>query len=268
MNWGLFDIIGSKNVIWKNALGQSIGFDNRYLFIEYIDMTGITGVHTVESLAFADGQRTIRHQLGAKVIPCSFAFRNVTDDDYMKKYLTRMFCPLLSGTLTVYTRTNEYQIKCYPLNEPTFQRDKVPYVWRFDVDFAADLPYWKAGTKKVKAVADIPFKDYNRILYSGCPFDIAPEILLPASDTTVLFQLYPQGSTSKSFTIKPHDYPVRVITQSFDVVNDLTKEDCSQLIDATAELDEICIRYGNNIVSVSPDNGVTLEYYNLSMGEV
>ena len=52
------------------------------------------------------------------------------------------------------------------------------------------------------------------------------------------------------------------------MIRDDTKEDCSQLIDATAELDEICIRYGKNVVTASPAGGVTLEYYRLSMGEI
>ena len=52
------------------------------------------------------------------------------------------------------------------------------------------------------------------------------------------------------------------------MINDNDGTDQSQLVNVTAELDEILIRYGKNIVVASPDNGVRLQYYELSMGEV
>ena len=259
---------GSKNAVWKNDLGQCIYFDNYRFFLEAIDMISVPGIHTTESLAMADGVKTIRHQLGAKTIPCSFAFKNTDDDGLTGMELAQIFSPLRSGVLRVYTENAEYMIECSIQDEPTFVRD-TDNAFRWNVDFVADFPYWKMDTKKIKAVSDIPFAGLKRVLLSDCPFDIMPEIVFPASDDSVLFQLYPQGSTSKGFTLKAHpDYPVRVITQDFKVIRDDTKEDCSQLIDATAELDEICIRYGKNVVTASPAGGVTLEYYRLSMGEV
>ena len=51
-------------------------------------------------------------------------------------------------------------------------------------------------------------------------------------------------------------------------MNDNTGEDQNQLIDATAPLDEIRIKYGKNIVVASPIQGVRLQYYNLSNGEI
>lgn len=263
-------MIGRKNVIWENELGQRVVFDNRILLVEYIDMVGTPGIQTTETPAMTDGQYTINRQLGPKTIPCSFAFKNRGYDDYRQRWLPQVFNPLLKGTLTVLTRTAEYRIECSALNEPVFKRDtSVPYVWRFDVDFAADSSYWTVGEKQRLLVSEIPFSGLSRMLTSQCPFAIAPEIIFPATDNATLFQLYPSGSTSKGFTLSAHpDYPVRVITQSFDVIREDTKDDCSQVIDGTAELDAIRIRYGGNTVMASPDNGILLEYHNLSLGEI
>lgn len=261
---------GNKTAVWRNALGQKIVFDNRTLFLESIDMTGTAGIHTVESLAMTDGQVTLAHQLPAKTIPCSFAWKDVQDDRWMQEYLTQLFNPLISGTLTVYAREETYQIDCYPQAFPVFQRDSgVLCVWRWDVDFVADYPYWRKGTRRTVAVADVPMEVFNRVLVSRCPFEIAPEIVFPATSDTVIFQLYPTGESSKEIRMRGHaNYAVRVITQDFKVIREDTGADCSELISATTELDAIRIRRGKNTVMVSPDNGVLLSYYNLSMGEV
>lgn len=261
---------GSKTAVWRNALGQEIVFDNYTFFLESIDMTGTAGVHTVESLAMTDGQVTLDHHLGAKTIPCSFAWKDVKGDRWMQAYLTSLFNPTVSGTLTVYTPEETYSIDCYPQDSPTFQRDSgVSYVWRWNVDFVADYPYWRKGTQRTVAVADVPMEGFNRVLVSRCPFEIAPEIVFPATSVAAIFQLYPTGESSKEIRMREHaDYAVRVITQDFKVIREDTGADCSELISATTELDTIRIRRGKNTVMVSPDNGVLLSYYNLSMGEV
>lgn len=258
-----------KTAVWEDILGQRIVFDNKTFFIESIDMTGTSGVNTVENLAFADGQKTIRRRLGAKTIPCSFSYNDIRHDEYIHKMLPKLFIPSIPGKLTVFTPTAEYSIDCSPQAVPVYSRDQdVSFVYRWNVDFIADFPYWRKGACIDKAVSDFSLSGLNRIVSSDCPFNIAPEIYFPASENTVNFQLYPLGSTSKSFSILPHDFPVRVITQDFSVINDNDGTDQSQLVNVTAELDEILIRYGNNIVVASPDSGVRLQYYELSMGEV
>lgn len=261
---------GNKTAVWRNAIGQEIVFDNYTFFLESIDMTGTPGIHTAESLAMTDGQVTLDHHLGAKTIPCSFAWKDVKDDRWMQAYLTSLFNPTVGGTLTVYTPEETYSIDCYPQDFPTFQRDSgVSYVWRWNVDFVADYPYWRKGTQRTVAVADVPMEGFNRVLVSRCPFEIAPEIVFPATSVAAIFQLYPTGESSKEIRMREHaDYAVRVITQDFKVIREDTGADCSELISATTELDTIRIRRGKNTVMVSPDNGVLLSYYNLSMGEV
>ena len=117
---------GNKTAVWRNALGQEIVFDNRTFFLESIDMTGTSGIHTVESLAMTDGQVTLGHHLGAKTIPCSFAWKDVRDDRWMQEHLPALFNPLIGGTLTVRTREETYSIDCYPTDVPVFKREAVP----------------------------------------------------------------------------------------------------------------------------------------------
>ena len=74
----MYDMNGRKTAVWEDALGQRIVFDNKTFFLESIDMTGTSGVNTVENLAFADGQKTIKRKLGAKTIPCSFSAPSTT----------------------------------------------------------------------------------------------------------------------------------------------------------------------------------------------
>ena len=166
---------GTKTAVWINSLGQKLLLDNRKLLLEYIDMTGTAGIHSTEGHIFADGQTTISHQLGAKTIPCSIAFNDRRHDDHMHDYLTEIFFPKLEGKLIVYSKQNRYEIDCYPQDFPSFKRDKAKHVWKFDVNFVADFPYWRKGSLQNILVSDIPTVNSNRILTSYCPFEIAPD---------------------------------------------------------------------------------------------
>lgn len=247
---------GEKNVIYENSLGQRLVFDNRQLFIEYIDMIGTTGIHATESLAFADGQTSVYHQLSAKTIPCSFALKNINLDEYTELYLESIFNPKLSGTLTVITKNDVYKIECRPQNMPTFKRDEVKFVYRFDVDFVADFPYWQKG-------AEIPLTltSAETFVYSNNPIGLPMKIVFPAGVST-LFNV-----NGKGFTLKAHDIPLTVDTQNFKVTN-AGGQNCNQYIDATAQLDDVYFRFGQNKIICSPCSDVQIFYYNLSLGEI
>ena len=138
---------GKKNMIFRNALGQEVVFDNRTLFLESIDMIGAPGIHAAESLAGADGQQTICHQLGPKTIPCGLALKAVGDVEWLKNRLSEVFFPGHgnAGTMTVVTQYGRYEIECYPANVPSFTMAENDGAYRFNVDFVADYPYWRKG---------------------------------------------------------------------------------------------------------------------------
>ena len=258
---------GNKTAVWRNALGQEIVFDNRTFFLESIDMTGTSGIHTVESLAMTDGQVTLGHHLGAKTIPCSFAWKDVRDDRWMQEHLPALFNPLIGGTLTVRTREETYSIDCYPTDVPVFKREAVPYVRRWTVDFVADTPYWRKGTKRNVLLSDLPLENGNRLLMSRCPFEIAPDIYLPASGDLWL------AINGKGFSVSDHEEPIIIKTGAFEVAAADNGQDRSYLIDEQYDIDCLRISYGKNAItcglrSGGSPNGVSLSYYHLSMGEV
>ena len=218
-------------------------------------MTSTAGVHAVQSLAFADGQATVSHQLSAKTIPCSFALKNINLDEYTKLCIESIFSPKLSGTLTVITKNNVYKIECRPQNVPSFKRDTVPFIYRFDVDFVADFPYWQKG-----AEISLSLSTAETIVYSNNPIDLPMKIIFPAGPAT-LFNV-----NGKGFNLRSHTMPLTVNTQNFKVTNS-SGQNKNQYVDATAQLDEVYFKYGQNKIICSPFSGVQIFYYNLSLGE-
>lgn len=251
-------------MIYRNALGQEVVFDNRVLYLEAIDMIGTPGVHTTESLAMSDGQRTIRHQLGAKTIPCSFAVKDVGNVEWLKNRLTEVFFPKLNGTMTVETMYGHYEIDCYPINVPSFRMAENDGVWRFDVDFVADYPYWRKGDERM-----IVFENsgaFSKTVNSFCPYDIAPKILFPASTSTTVLHINGAG-----FSVDAHDFPILMTTTpKFSMINTISGVACTNYLNSSASIGSLLIKYGNNTVQVvsGVPTGITLRYHDLSMGEM
>lgn len=274
---------GNKTAVWQNGTGQEIVFDNRTFFLEDIDMTGTSGIHTVESLARADGQVSIAHQLAAKTIPCSFAWKDMHDDRYMQERLTSLFNPLMPGTLTVYTRENVYAIDCYPQDFPVFKRVSGLPVWRWEVDFVADYPYWRKGKERFFHLT----RSIGNSLFSPCPFAIAPVIelklfgtnpeLLVNGNTVWLSIANSERGTSGGLTIDP-DFSTRTLvidTNTLTIKDKTTGADCSYLIDANEDIEALRIVRGYNNVICHEQSGqviawqsTVLRYHELSMGEV
>ena len=102
---------------------------------------------------------------------------------------------------------------------------------------------------------------------SRCPFEIAPDIYLPASGDLWL------AINGKGFSVSDHEEPIIIKTGTLEVVTADTGQDRSYLIDAQYDIDRLRIGYGRNSItcglwSGGSPNGVLLSYYNLSMGEV
>lgn len=250
-----------KKVLYQNAIGQKIFFDNKTLFCESIDMLGNSAVHASETLALSDGQVTLSHQLAPKTIPCSFAFKN--RNPYDKQILESIFNPLISGTLTVYTDSNVYQIDCYPQNVPTFKRDAVPYVYRFDVDFVADFPYWRVGQKKT-----LNFNIGTFFYTSLCPFNLPLEIRFPKSTERTLFV------TSAGFQLKPRTEIITVNTQNF-TVRDNRGRNCMDLVVTSGSgyiFNKVFFHYGENCIHIenclASMDDIQVSFYDLSFGEM
>lgn len=252
-------------MIYRNALGQELVFDNRVLFLESIDMIGTAGVHITESLVDADGQRTIAHQLGPKTIPCSLAIKDVGDVEWLKNRLTEVLFPKLTGTMTVITMYGRYEIDCYPLNVPSFRMAENDGAWRFDVDFMADDPYWRKGGEHVRTLTGPTYET----LMSSCPFVIYPVIEFPAADSSRVIA-FKNSLGENTIHIVEHDFPIRLTTKPFSMLNMNTDTSCTNYLTTSQQVGNLVIRYGENKI-----HGVTgyitdivIRYYELSMGEI
>ncbi len=246
---------GDKNVIYRNSVGQEVVFNNFSLFVESIDMTGTSGIFTSEQLAFADGQQTISVKLAPKTIPCSFAFWSSRSDDYTQKTLERIFSPSFSGILKMITKNANYKIACRPQNVPSFKRDG-KFIWRFDVDFVADFPYWQKG-----AEISVTLKSPTTYLLSDNPIHLPMKIRFPSGAAT------PFNVNGTGFTLKSHDFPIIVNTQNFRITDERGRN-CNQYIDSSAEVGEIFFKYGENKIFCPVFDGVQIFYYQLSHGEM
>lgn len=259
---------GKKNMRFRNALGQEVVFDNRTLFLESIDMLGTPGIHTTESLAGADGQRTVSHQLGAKTVPCGLAIRDVGDVEWIKRRLTEVFFPKLNGTMTVQTLFGTYKINCYPANVPSFRMAENDGVWRFDVDFVADYPYWKKGKERTLAFPDA--STFSLTYTSDCPYEICPEVYFPPYSNGYTVLGINSGTISGTIAVVAHDFPIRLTTERFSMINTLTGGSCTNYLSPSEDIGNLRIRYGTNaihLVSGTP-TGIELSFYQLSMGEI
>ena len=266
---------GNKILIYKPAAGMEFIADNRGIYLENIDMTGLSGIHTVQSLAFSNGQHTVRSQLGAKTIPCSFAFWDKNDDFYLRETLAGIFSPLQSGTLRVITRTAEYEIECRPQNVPVFNRDSgVPEIWRFDVDFVSDDPLWKKGPELRLTLAN---GGTGTLVSNPTPFDLPIVIHKPAHFGSTPFAIGTVSGgvyTLRSSLTIPYtvENELFIYTDSLRIVNG-QGEDQSRRMDPSALYSSFYLSPGLNRIVVSTsaaeiDKHLDIRYRHLSAGEV
>lgn len=260
-------MIGNKTAKYRNSLGRELVFDNRTLFIESIDMTGASGLHTVESLLGADGQTTIDSVLQAKTIPCEFALKDTSGNGWLRRELADIFSPKLGGVLTVWTRFGRYEIDVRPKDNPSFKQDSEnDFVYRWSVDFVADFPYWRYGdehTVTLTAGQDV-------VVRSNCIYDIAPKIYFPATDYNSLIKQ--GGRVCVSIYAHPNT-DIKLDTLTFRITNAQTGENCNNLVDASNDLSNIRLKYGTNAFNFSYNSNADttsalMTYYNLSQGEI
>lgn len=248
-----------KRVKYKNELGQELIFDDWVLFCESIDTTGVSGIFNSESLAFSDGQVTTDVFLGAKTIPCSFAFKDIRDDIFMRDKIAAVFSPTVSGVLTVYSEWDKYEIDVRPSAVPSFQRDKdVPYVWRWDVDFIADFPYWRVGAKR-----SVSLESQYTSIRSHCPLSVPIEIYFPPSTASRIYI----NVNGKGFVYNGTNCDVGVVLDARNFTCTGTDgNDYSHKVDVTVNIESLKLRYGKNTISCPTYSGIIVSYYYLSTG--
>ena len=123
--------------------------------------------------------------------------------------LENIFNPKYSGTLTVITKNHTYKLGVRPQNQPTFKRDTVKFVYRFDVDFASESSLWKMDSE-----ITVPLSAAETTLLSENPHDLPIKIVFPNCNSSTLFNV-----NGKGFILKPHTMPLTVDTQTFKITD-------------------------------------------------
>lgn len=253
-----------KKVLYKTPVGD-IYFDNKTLFCEQMDLTGTAGVFRSDSLALSDGQVTTGVNLQARTIPMSFAFKDRHNDAYMRERLAALFSPLNSGELVVRTDYNTYTITVRPKDIPVFTRDKnVSYVWRWNVDFIADFPYWRKGLQQHQATWD---RSMYLTVHNSSLCNVPMEIKFFGGTVTVFGN---RTTGSGFFEARPGDNEYIIVNSLNFTVKNQNGEDCNQCIEATTQLDQVYLQPGDNVLELPSSGEVrpVVYWWDLSLGVI
>lgn len=95
----------------------------------------------------------------ARTIPCTLGFVGLENGRYSERALrllwrdiSKILTPHAEGLLTYYTALDAYQIRCYPLEFPNYQR-LAGASCKFSVDFVADMPFWQSAEENALALS-------------------------------------------------------------------------------------------------------------------
>lgn len=257
-----------QKVKFKNCYGEEIVFKKHYpLYFEAINTFGISGRFAVQELAFCDGQQTINYSASGKTILAKFAYWDKENDIFMRKKLERVFTPLRPGTLTVYDDWDKYEITVYPSGVPDFS-EPGRKVYKWDVNFVADDPYWKRMPPKKENLKPVLLDDYDPPAY-GCEKTFrycgsapsAPIITFPPiGGESAKISIYITNSRGEllKLNITTFDKPVTVDCHNMSVT-DSSGDDCSHYLDANANIDTPYLTPGENTASLYAPDGAEVE---------
>ena len=138
-----------KKVRYTNEYGQTIEFlQERPLYADSIDCSQLEGIFATEKFSRANGQKTIKKQVGARAITLQGSYYDEEYRDFGLVGLQTVFSPLVSGTLEIETDFHTYTINCYPAAVPLFTRaSDTPAIIKFTVVFQSDEPFFRMGAQ-------------------------------------------------------------------------------------------------------------------------
>lgn len=245
-----------RKVIYRNELGQEIIFDCKLFFCEYIDTLGTPCIANTEQLASVHGQKLISRKLGAKTIPCKFAFKDIYNNDTKRDLLAKIFSPMLSGVLTVYNQWDFYSIDVRPAEMPVIQPES-PRVFKWEVDFIADYPLWRRGIQKQQTLTSA-----YTVIRSPCTVNLPLEITFYQSAP------FKNNTTNQGFTVNNFSTDfIKVNTLDFSIYNSNGIK-ASNAVDANDDIGDVYLAPGNNTI-FSPTNSETptvIRYWELFEG--
>lgn len=257
--------MGIKKIRYTNSLGVSIDFDNKKLFCENMDLTGMPGTFSVDAFAYTNGQITTSRSIGGRTIPCSFALVDRNDDESLRNKLAAAFSPLLTGTLRIQTGNdmhgNVYEIDVYSSAVPVFKRDSgVWYVWRWDVNFVADYPFFRKHRPNI-----VRLSERETVVASYSTIDVPIKITFPQ---TAQFRNVTTGTGFNVRAAEGHPFPITVDTAAF-TITDSNGDDAGSAVSISDDISRVLLIPGNNTIQCDWNDHtdpVVLEYPELSLG--
>lgn len=252
-----------KSVTYKAENGLEVTFDCcSDLLCEYLDTTSLQGVFATSTLLGSDGQVTTSALIGAKTVVGQFAV-DIIDEDRRQKtldYIKKVFNPKNKknkGKLIVRSK-NDYEIECRPSAVPQFKRDRnVSYIYRFDVDFVCDYPYFKQC-----GVITKPLVNGDNVIFSASEIDTPVEIYI--SDCTGGAIINLENANIEMLSCDNATVSTKTFTATDDSGNDVTNK-----INVSSNIEDFKLHYGkNNIFLAVNSGGAVLRYYYLTTGVI
>lgn len=274
-----------RKVKYRNSIGQELYFGNcGGMFIESIDTEGLSGRQAVEQLAFVPGQKTLDRSAGPRTIPADFAYRNAPAA--VMKTAREIFSPLYSGTLTVITENGEeYSIDVTPSANVQPKKADVPYIYKQSIDFVADDPFWRRGSRRSVSLSvdtsesvnsDSKIVNYTGTVKSPLYIHIAANEE-GTGRAPIYFQIFEGDQQISSLMrnqlyIKSGAYPTEDIyidCETLEIKNG-AGDDRSIMIDSSYDIGALFLTHGKNLIRCAVTNQGTADieigYYRLHQG--
>src|SRR5574344_2007566 len=177
----------------------------------------------------------------------------------MRNRIVSIFTSLENGVLTVWSKTSKYEIDCYVQEIPVITKDSnVPYVYRWNVDFIADYPFWRKGKKRVVNYTNV--LQSQNINYYG---EIAAPWNLTYKATGNIFIC----NNGHSIKINAYNGYVNIDSYTTKVTNE-SGQNINYIIDPTTEFDYYNLVPGKNNFVISGADTAALSFYNLAIGVI
>ena len=250
-----------KKVKYINEYGQTIEFlQERPLYADSVDCSQLEGIFATEKFSRANGQKTLKKQVGARAITLQCSYYDEGYRDFELQSLQAVFCPLVSGTLEIDTDWHTYSIDCYPVAVPLLSRvTDTPAIFKFTVVFQSDEPFFRMGAQH----------EYHPT--TGTVSYIESETQTPAPVEIV----FPAGV--RGGIISPHGAVIRldnsagstdviINTEDFSI-KDTNGADKTALLDPTANIWDMMISPGTTEMQFG-NTDIYIRWYDLAVAIV
>lgn len=252
----------------KNGLILEFG-DSEPFFLEKINASSLSGVFSADNLLGAVGQITTSRNYSGRTVTCEFAvvFKTKRFKTFKAQILEKIiigFSPLVGGILEITSDTGTYSIDCYPSEIPSFDNSKIPYIYRFTVDFICDYPYFRQ-----QGIINKPIINGVNIINSSSVPDTPMKIYIPDCSKGAIIQ-FKNTLGNNTLRLLAVDGAVTIDTEKFTAISESSGDigDVSNRIDLSSKIENCKLTYGKNEIILNVPESAKISYYNLVLGVI